>query len=160
MQYIKNEIKTVNEFIIHYRYGLKQSPLICKDGFQMGIGAASNFTCYPQENDLMHYDKVQIITWKPCDDLQEYVRDGCTTVYDYVPTPVIDRLIEKHYGISIEECNRAAQFAYSGYVAPEDMVERPHCIMPKHLFTGEIDDFHPSPSLKERILNTRIKYNQ
>ncbi len=78
-------------------------PVICKDGFQMSVQASGAHYCAPRtlladgaytkwevgfpselEDSLMPY----------CEDRDEPLN----TVYGYVPTKVIDALIEKHGG--------------------------------------------------------------
>lgn len=77
--------------------------LICVDGFSMSVQASENHYCEPRENFLKHYDAVEI--GYPSEEellLLDYAEDPdelTDTVYGYVPTELVDKVLEKHGGI-------------------------------------------------------------
>lgn len=81
---------------------------VCSDGFSVSIQASYGHYCYPRENFLEEYDKVEL--GYPNDymgeEFDEYAEDfddegkAClNTVYGYVPIEIVEKLIAKHGGI-------------------------------------------------------------
>lgn len=77
--------------------------LICADGFSMSVQASDIHYCEPRESFLKHYDSVEI--GFPSEEeslLLDYAEDPdalTDTVYGYVPTELVDKVLEKHGGI-------------------------------------------------------------
>ncbi len=84
-------------------YPIIRPRLVCKDGFQMSVQASEGHYCEPRENFLNHYDSVEI--GYPSEEellLLDYAEDPdelTDTVYGYVPTELVDKVLEKHGGI-------------------------------------------------------------
>ena len=82
----------------------KRPYVICDDGFGVSIQASDTHYCYPRENGLDHYDKVEL--GFPTDedevimDYAEDPEDPTGTVYGYVPVKIVDDLLKKHGGIT------------------------------------------------------------
>ena len=79
-------------------------PIICKDGFQMSVQASGSHYCEPRElladgaytKWEVGFPSAEEETLMPyCSEPEEPLE----TVYGWVPTEVIDALIEKHGGL-------------------------------------------------------------
>ena len=75
----------------------------CSDGFTVSVQASATHYCFPQENGLEEYKKVELGFPSAEDPLiMEYAESPETptaTVYGCVPVKVVCELIEKHGGI-------------------------------------------------------------
>lgn len=75
----------------------------CKDGFSISVQANTYTYCTPRENRAWPYSEVELGYPSELDDLIEVYSDepGTTqTVYGYVPIDIVNKLIEKHGGIT------------------------------------------------------------
>ena len=88
-------------------YGFLIRPaIICKDGFKMSVQGSRAHYCDPRKISP-YYNKMEI--GYPSQEeplLIEYAEQPglpTDTVYGYVPTDIIDQVIEKHGGIDIEK---------------------------------------------------------
>ena len=79
--------------------------VMCQDGFTMSVQAGQNL--YSNPKDVADsYETVEV--GYPSEDessLEDYA-DG-TGVYAYVPSSIVDEIIEKHGGIDVEFHNEA-----------------------------------------------------
>jgi len=83
-------------------------PFRCKDGFTVSIQAGESLYSTPRKWNAEKYDAVElgypsehdplIDNWKENPD-----DDGTDTVYGWVPTDVVNKLIDKHGGLDEEE---------------------------------------------------------
>lgn len=87
--------------------GFAQLPLIrCADGFEMSVQASRFHYCTPRETlKSGNYDAWEIGFPSAKEEaLLPYIDDGdkdpTDTVYGYVPTELVDAVLEKHGGIA------------------------------------------------------------
>lgn len=78
--------------------------VFCADGYALSIQASSSHYCEPRiDNSETGYTKVELGFPSDPDDLilpyAEDKDDPTRTVYPYVPTNVVNKLIEKHGGL-------------------------------------------------------------
>ena len=78
--------------------------IICNDGFRMSVQAGYGIYSSPIFNGALHYTSVEIGFPSNGDRLiAEYAecpQDLTETIYPYVPSEIVDELIEKHGGIN------------------------------------------------------------
>lgn len=82
--------------------------MVCADGFTMSVQASEMHYCTPRETLLDgQYDDVEIGFPSAKEELlMKYAEDifePTETVYAYVPVDVLEKVIEKHGGISVRE---------------------------------------------------------
>ena len=99
---------TINEYITAYRNNRDRgdymmTQLICNDGFEMSVQASHYHYCSPK-NVKGPYSTVEIGFPNEEEELlvayAEDVNDLTGTVYGYVPIDVVDKVVEKHGGVS------------------------------------------------------------
>ena len=77
--------------------------VIMADGFTVSIQASETHYCEPRANEMKFYSEVELGYPSATDELiVKYAEDQenpTDTVYGYVPTSIVDKLIEKHGGI-------------------------------------------------------------
>lgn len=82
----------------------KRPRLYCNDGYSVSVQASEFHYCSPRLNGLQDYESVELGFPSMEDELINEYADGgddyTDTVYGYVPIEVVERLIEKHGGIS------------------------------------------------------------
>lgn len=102
----------VNELIVGHKYVLEEDPrkrevmprVYCNDGYNVSIQANSFAYCEPRIDDSpMGYTKVELGFPSSIDDeFKPYAEDEgdwTNTVYAYVPTDIVNKVIERHGGI-------------------------------------------------------------
>ena len=86
--------------------GLVQVPVVvCTDGFEMSVQASEYHYCSPRETDISGlYRSWEVGFPTAVDDaLIPYCSElekPTDTIYSYVPTAVVDAVIEKHGGLA------------------------------------------------------------
>jgi len=81
--------------------------IICNDGFSMSVQAGYGIYSTPRVNGEIPYSTVEV--GYPNEDeellfgLEEDKGRYTNTVYPYVSTELVDKVIKKHGGINIEE---------------------------------------------------------
>lgn len=76
--------------------------IICKDGFKMSVQVSSTHYCDPRNNTADYYSEVEV--GFPSDKeplLMQWAEDPHNptgTVYGYVPSNIIQNIIQKHGG--------------------------------------------------------------
>ena len=80
------------------------SPVLnCKDGYSISVQASRIHYCSPRISGADNYESVELGFPNVEDPLiNEYAEDSnyTNTVYGYVPVEVVNKLIEKHGGIT------------------------------------------------------------
>lgn len=80
--------------------------IICKDGFKLSVQASKFHYCEPRENHAPYYTKVEVGFPSGIPEyIMDYVEDienPTNTVYAYVPTVYVEKLIDFHGGIKDE----------------------------------------------------------
>ena len=77
--------------------------IICEDGFSVSVQASEYHYCFPRVNNAEAYEAVELGYASELDELiEEYAEDRGTasTVFGYVPVETVNRLLEKHGGIT------------------------------------------------------------
>ena len=80
--------------------------VICADGYSVSIQASDSAYCQPRKDfkDIAMYHSFELgFPSKEDETIMEYcedARDPTGTVYPYVPREVVEKLIEKHGGIT------------------------------------------------------------
>lgn len=78
--------------------------LYCNDGYSISVQASAHHYCSPRLNGLQDYKSVELGYPSEEDELiNDYAEDDSDytdTVYGYVPIEIVEKLIEKHGGIS------------------------------------------------------------
>lgn len=92
----------VSEYIMRHKIAHPVVPHItCADGFSMSVQAGRIHYCSPR-SDIGPWLRVEVgFPSEEEPDLLPYAEDPhnpTETVYGYVPTEVVDRIIEKHGG--------------------------------------------------------------
>lgn len=81
----------------------------CADGFHVSIQASDTHYCSPR-NDEGPWHSVELGFPSAADDLiQEYAEDPdhpTDTVYGYVPLAVVEALVSKHGGLTLDKTAR------------------------------------------------------
>lgn len=76
----------------------------CNDGFSISVQASFYHYCEPRQSCLEEYDSVELGYPSSPDELIADYAEGddelTNTVYGYVPIDVVEKLIEKHGGIT------------------------------------------------------------
>ena len=84
---------------------------ICEDGFRVSIQASQYHYCTPREDGQIDYEEVEL--GYPSEkeemilDFAEDPDDPTSTVYGYVPVEVVDKMLEKHGGITAYKSPRS-----------------------------------------------------
>jgi len=77
--------------------------LICKDGFEMSVQASSGHYCTPRIDDADFYTAYEIGFPSQKESLimkyAEEKKRPTETVYGYVPTEIVCKVIKKHGGL-------------------------------------------------------------
>lgn len=96
-----NSVKQTDRFTTTLR-----PRIICNDGFSMSVQASQYAYCMPRVTNGIFYTEMEIGFPDKVEELiMKYAEDGnnpTETVYGYVPTEVINAVIEKHKGINVE----------------------------------------------------------
>lgn len=105
---------TTNRFLAHHRvvkvlnsgttYRQATPMMRCLDGFEMSVQVSQFFHCSPRDNDASEYTEVEVFS--PSED-DELLRPYLTVagekptdcIYGYVPTRIIEKIIENHGGL-------------------------------------------------------------
>jgi hypothetical protein len=78
--------------------------ITCKDGFSISVQASAFSYSYPRENHAEYYSKVECGFPSAVPEfIMEYVDDAespMQTVYGYVPTVLVEQLINFHGGVN------------------------------------------------------------
>lgn len=77
--------------------------LICKDGFSISVQASHFHYCEPRRDKAWPYNEVELAFPSELDNLisdYAYECDTTNTTYAYVPIDIVNKLIEKHGGIT------------------------------------------------------------
>lgn len=104
-EYLKATIKAhmVNLFYKAKAYSVNRPRVVCTDGFSISVQASENHYCEPRENFLNEYKTVELgLPSEEEELLLDYAEDPdelTDTVYGYVPTELVDKVLEKHGGI-------------------------------------------------------------
>lgn len=109
----------INEFIKDDKYNLNNISMIkasvyCKDGFNMSVQVGHAMYCEPRLDDAKYYFSMEIgfpSEKEPC--LMNYAEDcdnPTETVYPYVPTFLIDNIIDKHGGMDTLEILKQMEY--------------------------------------------------
>lgn len=104
-EYLRATIKAhmVNLFDKAKAYSVNRPRVVCADGFSISVQASENHYCEPRENFLKEYKTVEL--GFPSEEepmLLDYADDSTDptyTIYGYVPTELVDKVLEKHGGI-------------------------------------------------------------
>lgn len=98
-----------NEFITvsNERKTYHRPRIVCNDGFNMSVQCSSGNYCSPREDNEQFYTSAEIgFPSKKEDLIMEYAEENenpTSTVYGWVPSLIVDNVIEKHGGINISE---------------------------------------------------------
>lgn len=104
-EYLKATIKAhmVNLFDKTKAYSVNRPRVVCTDGFSISVQASENHYCEPRENFLKEYKTVELGFPSEEEPLIADYADNSTeltnTEYGYVPTELVDKILEKHGGI-------------------------------------------------------------
>ncbi len=77
--------------------------IICADGFDVSIQASNSHYCTPRINDGPYmaveigYPSEEVPEWM---EYAETPADPLSTVYGYVPTKIVDAVLDQHGGIA------------------------------------------------------------
>ena len=90
-------------------YQMTRPKIICNDGFEMSVQAGYLLYSMPREGGKIDYFTVEVgypseneelfRSFEFAEDKENYTN----TVYPYVDIEIVDKVIEKHNGINIEE---------------------------------------------------------
>jgi hypothetical protein len=105
--HFKSILMTLDDFIRNtYKDDeyLMRPAIICKDGFKMSVQGSSFHYCSPRKASDSYYEME--IGYPTAEEIEllEYAEDKnalTNTVYGYVPTSLIQSVIEKHGGIDV-----------------------------------------------------------
>lgn len=84
---------------------------VCADGFGISIQASQNHYCSPRKDGQIDYEEVEL--GYPSKEevlIADYAEDPgdlTNTVYGYVPVEVVDKMLEKHGGITAYKSQRS-----------------------------------------------------
>lgn len=98
-----------NEFITvsNERKTYHRPRIVCNDGFNMSVQCGYGNYCNPREDNEDFYTSAEIGFPNEKEYLiMEYAEDKeipTDTVYGWVPSSIVDKVIEKHGGINIAE---------------------------------------------------------
>lgn len=85
-------------------YVMVRPRVVCADGFSVSIQASSFTYSNPRLNVAEGFTEVELgFPSEPDDLIRDYAEDWSeptNTVYGYVPVEIVDKLLEKHGGIS------------------------------------------------------------
>ena len=84
---------------------------VCADGFKISIQASQYHYCTPREDGQIDYKQVELGYPSKEEemilDFAEDPDDPTSTVYGYVPVEVVDKMLEKHGGITAYKSPRS-----------------------------------------------------
>lgn len=84
---------------------------VCADGFRISIQASQYHYCTPREDGQIDYKQVELGYPSKEEemilDFAEDPDDPTNTVYGYVPVEVVDKMLEKHGGITAYKSQRS-----------------------------------------------------
>ena len=84
---------------------------VCADGFAISIQASQYHYCTPREDGQIDYKQVELGYPSKEEemilDFAEDPDDPTSTVYGYVPVEVVDKMLEKHGGITAYKSQRS-----------------------------------------------------
>ncbi len=87
-------------------YNAIRPRLVCKDGFSMSVQASDGHYCHPRRDEPPYTELEVGFPSEAEPHLLKHAEEQdrpTKTVYPYVPTTLIEGIIEKHGGIDIEE---------------------------------------------------------
>lgn len=79
------------------------APVICKDGTFLSVQCGYGYHCEPEENSLQlkEYESFEVRGELEDTELSAYLDANDNNQFGYVPTEVIDKVVEKHGGLDI-----------------------------------------------------------
>lgn len=84
---------------------------VCADGFEISIQASQYHYCSPREDGQIDYKQVELGYPSEREEMiADYAEDPdylTNTVYGYVPVEVVDKMLEKHGGITAYKSQRS-----------------------------------------------------
>ena len=94
-------------------------PIICNDGFTMSVQGSEGHYSEPREDGLHWYSEVEVgYPSEKVPELMDYI-DGdpngdYRTVYGYVPSELVQKIIDQHGGIDMKATARQGNWEISG----------------------------------------------
>lgn len=109
LKLIKNNFMTLNEFVEKTASGERfyvRPQIVCNDGFKMSVQGSYGHYCTPRISTDRYSDMEIGYPSEEETELLEYAEDKTAptaTIYSYVPTEIIQAVIDRHGGIDVEK---------------------------------------------------------
>lgn len=106
----------INEYVRNFKSAASRWPfvprVVCADGFSISIQCNHRSYCLPQQDYTETYHAMELGYPSSLDEVTKSIigdyaetRDTTETVFGYVPTEIIDQLLEAHGGIKWVDIN-------------------------------------------------------
>lgn len=100
--------RCINKMGIHHIF----PPVICKDGYFMSVQAGMFMNSSPEEDlEDFGYDCVEVYSSEEDTTELQWFANSSKDTFGYVPTEVVDKIINKHGGLDEEAINKAIKKA-------------------------------------------------